>query len=168
MSDARQLPCSSAGRVSSSVRDALRKYRGLGGSHNRTLFLRVLEARNSRIKVPQGRVHSEVASLGSYHLTVLCVSGQRKGEGRQRESSLVCFLIRTRTLMTIFNRNHLRKGRISKYSYSAFRASTYGFGWVGGRHRHSVDNEEGRRCYGAQGQDQLVLGRTLEGLSSKS
>lgn len=71
--------------------------------------------------------------------------------------------------MPMFNRNHLVKDVSPSTATVRSRASTYGFGSGQGRgHSHSVDNEEGRRCYGAPGLDQLVLVRTLEGLSSKS
>ena len=43
---------SSAARVSWSVQAAITKYHRLGGLRNRTLFLTILEAGKSKIKVP--------------------------------------------------------------------------------------------------------------------
>ena len=53
--------------------------------------------------------------------------GGRKRE-RKRESSLVCLLGRTRTLMTVFNHDYLVKDVSPSSATVRVRASTYGFG----------------------------------------
>ena len=93
--------------VSLSTQEAITKYHSLGDLNNRNVFLRVLEAAKTPIKVLACRFHSPTSSLGSQvvaislgtHRPSLCAC-------REREQALRC-LVCNPILMVPPSRTHL-------------------------------------------------------------
>lgn len=94
-----------------SAQAAITEYRRLAGLSNKNLYLTILKAGKSKIKVPANSAPGE-SSLPSTHRELTRQSESERERERDRERDLISFpLLITPSLMTSSKPNKLPKGK---------------------------------------------------------